>query len=92
MLTLETIEKLIFEGMTEDSGENFSDMTHHVRNAARMVHAALAAQQDALQAVRDAFRDNGFDDRASLGIGEVDALQLYLSPRVMLAVFEATKS
>ena len=38
MLTLDAIDKLIFNGMTEDSGEHFSDIAHHVRNAARAVY------------------------------------------------------
>jgi hypothetical protein len=41
MLTLDALDKLIFDGMTADSGEHFSDIAHHVRNAARKFYAAL---------------------------------------------------
>ena len=51
MLTLDKLDKIIYEGMTEDSGEQFNDIAHHVRNAARAVYAAMTEQNEALEAV-----------------------------------------
>ena len=88
MLTLDKLDKLIFNGMTEDSGEHFSDIAHHVRNAARAVHAALTEQQETLEAVGTALRESGWTDRAS--IGDVEAVRVYLETRTALAVLRAT--
>jgi hypothetical protein len=89
MLTLDTLDKLIFNGMTEDSGEHFSDIAHHVRNAARAVHAAMTEQNDALMAVGAACREQGYSNRES--IGDVEQVRVYLETRTVLAVLKATK-
>lgn len=90
MLNLDALDKLIFNGMTEDSSEHFTDIAHHVRNAARAVYAAMTEQQDAMQAVGSACREQGYTNRAS--IGDVEAVRVYLETRTVLAVLKATES
>ena len=88
MLTLDALDKLIFNGMTEDSGEHFSDIAHHVRNAAKAVYLAMTPQNDALQAVGSACREQGYSSRES--IGDVEQVRVYLETRTVLAVLKVT--
>jgi hypothetical protein len=73
----------------EDSGEHFTDIAHHVRNAARAVFAAMTEQQDALQAVGAACREQGYSNRAA--IGDVESVRVYIETRTVLAVLKATE-
>jgi hypothetical protein len=88
MLTLNALDKLIYNGMTEDSGEMFTDIAHHVRNAAWVVYAAMAEQNDALMAVGSACREQGYTNRQS--IGDVESVRVYIETRTVLAVLKVT--
>jgi hypothetical protein len=90
MLTLDALDKLIYDGMTEDSGEHFSDIAHHVRNAARAVYAKLTEQQDALQAVGSILR-NELGDTSKIPDRTV-AVDVPLDARLVRAILKATET